>query len=130
MISWIIIELAHWHKSQRVDISPLNTSFWFRAYQSLFLLLNAVFSEEATNTNITVFDLTRPWFEPTIHHTWGENSNHYPTDEIRNEDTEDPLYIEIRQTSITEIHVYLWIIDIMKNIITSNTWRANTTITK
>jgi len=39
-LGWIFIVLAHWNNSQRVDMSfHLDTSFWFRANQSLFILL-------------------------------------------------------------------------------------------
>ena len=41
-------------------------------------------SGEATNTNFTVFGLTRPGLEPTIYHTRGEHANHYTTDVVLN----------------------------------------------
>jgi hypothetical protein len=37
-------------------------------------------SKEATNTNVIVFSLTRPWLERTIYRTRGEHANHYTTD--------------------------------------------------
>jgi hypothetical protein len=39
-------------------------------------------SEEATNTNFLVFDLTRPGLKSTIYHTRGEHTNHYTTDAV------------------------------------------------
>ena len=44
MLSWIFfMVLAHWNNSPRIDMSPhSNTLFWFRVYQSLIFLLNAV----------------------------------------------------------------------------------------
>ena len=42
MLSWNFIVLAHWSNSPRVDMSPhSDTLSWFRANQSLLLLLNA-----------------------------------------------------------------------------------------
>jgi len=48
----------------------------FRANQYLLLLLKAVClaSEEAANTNIIVFSLTRPGLEPTIYRNQGEQA--------------------------------------------------------
>ena len=40
-----------------------------------------ILSEEATNTNFIVFDLTRPGLESTICRTRGEHASHYTTDE-------------------------------------------------
>ena len=41
-LSSIFIVLAHWNNSSRIDMSlHSDTLFWFRAYQSLPLLLNA-----------------------------------------------------------------------------------------
>jgi len=39
-------------------------------------------SGEATHTNFIVFDLTRPWFEPTIYRTRGEQAIHYTNDAV------------------------------------------------
>ena len=40
-LSWIFIVLAHWNNSPRIDMSlHSDTLFWFRAIQSLLLLLN------------------------------------------------------------------------------------------
>ena len=49
--------------------------------QPVFALspLWCVLSNEATNTNFIVFDLTRPGLEPMIYHTQGEHGNHYYT---------------------------------------------------
>jgi hypothetical protein len=42
MLSWIFIVLAHWNNSLGINISlHSDTLSWFRANQSLFLLLNA-----------------------------------------------------------------------------------------
>jgi hypothetical protein len=35
---------------------------------------------EATNTNFSVFGLTRLGIEPTFYRTCGEHANHYTTD--------------------------------------------------
>jgi hypothetical protein len=41
-LSWILIVLAHWNNSPRVDMSlHSDTLFWFRANQYLLFLLNA-----------------------------------------------------------------------------------------
>jgi hypothetical protein len=45
-LAWSVVdrelELSHWNNSPRIDMSShSDTSFWFRANQSLFLLLNA-----------------------------------------------------------------------------------------
>jgi hypothetical protein len=52
--------------------------------QPVFALtpLCCVLSEEATNTNFLVFDLTRPWLKSKIYHTRGEHTNHYTTDAV------------------------------------------------
>ena len=39
-------------------------------------------SEEATNTNFIVFDLTRPGLDPTIYRTRGEHANYYTNDAV------------------------------------------------
>jgi hypothetical protein len=41
-----------------------------------------IFSCFATNTNFTVFGLTRSRLEPTIYRTWGEHANHYTTEAV------------------------------------------------
>jgi hypothetical protein len=55
--------------------------FWFRASQSLLLLLNAACLAEKKQILILVFDLTRPGIELTIYHTRDKHANHYPTGE-------------------------------------------------
>jgi len=66
--------LAHWNNSPRVDVSlHPDTLTWFRANQSLFLLLIA------THTNFIVFDLTQFEIEHTIYRTRGKHANHYST---------------------------------------------------
>ena len=84
-LRWIFIVLAHWSNSPRVDMSlHSDTLFWLRANKSLLSLLNAcVLRGEATNTNFTVFGLTRPRLEHTIYHTRGEHANHYATDAVQ-----------------------------------------------
>jgi hypothetical protein len=43
MPSWILIALAYWNNSLRIDMSlHLDTLFWFRANQSLLFLFNTV----------------------------------------------------------------------------------------
>ena len=39
-------------------------------------------SEDATNTNFTVYGLTRSGLDPTIFLTRGQHANHYPIDEV------------------------------------------------
>ena len=59
--TWIFIVLAHWNNSPLVDMSlHSNTLFWFRAKQSLFLLLNAACSAE--KVKIPLYSL---WFDRT-----------------------------------------------------------------
>jgi hypothetical protein len=82
--SWIFIVLAHWNNSPRIDMSLLSdTLFWFRANQSLLLLLNAACLAEKQQIPISVFGLTRPGLEPTIYRIWGELANHYTTEKVR-----------------------------------------------
>ena len=52
--------------------------FWFRAKQSLLLLLNTACLAEKQH----IFGLTRPGLEPTIYRTPGEHANHYTTDAV------------------------------------------------
>ena len=62
MLSWIFIVLAHWNNSQRKDMSlHSDTSFWFRANQSLLFLLNAVCLAEKQQIPIIFF----LWFDPS-----------------------------------------------------------------
>ena len=37
---------------------------------------------EETNTTFIVFGLTRPWLEPIIYRTRGEDANYYTTDAV------------------------------------------------
>jgi hypothetical protein len=39
-------------------------------------------SGEATNTNFTIFGLTRTGLEPTIYRTRGKHADHYTTDVV------------------------------------------------
>jgi hypothetical protein len=71
-LNWIFIVpwvLAHWNNSPLVDMSFLsNTLSWFRAKQSLLLLLKAACLAEKQQTLILlVFRLTRQGFEPRIY---------------------------------------------------------------
>ena len=76
VLNWIFIELAHWNNSPKVDMSLYtDTLFWFRAKQSLLLLLDAV---------CLVFRLRRTRVWSTIYRTWswGDHRNHYTTDAV------------------------------------------------
>jgi hypothetical protein len=67
----------------RVDLLlHSDTLFWFRANQSLLLLLNGVCLAEKQQIPILVFGLTKPGLEPTIYHTRGEHANHYNTNVV------------------------------------------------
>ena len=57
-----------------------DTLFWFRANQSLLLLLNAACLAEKQQIPVSVFGVTRLGLKPTIYRTWGEHANHYTTD--------------------------------------------------
>ena len=85
-LSWILIVLAHWNNSPRIDMSlHLDTLFWFRSNQSLLFLLNAACLAEKKQIPILkslVFN--RPGLEPTIYRTRGEHVNHYTTNAVRN----------------------------------------------
>ena len=53
MLSWIVIVLAHWNNSPRVDMMlHSDTLFWFRANQSLLLPLNAACLAEKQQISI------------------------------------------------------------------------------
>jgi hypothetical protein len=52
-----------------------DTLFWFRANQSLLLLLNAACLAEKQQIPIL-----KSLLKLTICHTWGEQANHYTTD--------------------------------------------------
>jgi hypothetical protein len=63
-----------------------DTLFWFRANQSLLLLINTVcFAEKQQISNFIVFGLTRQGLDPTIYRTRGEHANHYTTDAVRSD---------------------------------------------
>jgi len=52
-LSWMFIVLAHWNNSPRIYISPhSDTLSWFRANQSLLLLLICVCLAEKQQTPI------------------------------------------------------------------------------
>ena len=58
MLSWIFIMLAHWNNSLQVDmLLHSDILFWFRANQSLFLLLSVVCLAEKPLS--TIFQLYR-----------------------------------------------------------------------
>ena len=78
----LFIELDHLNSSLWNDILPYpDTLFW--ANQSLLFLLNAASREEATDTNLIVFGLTRSRLELTIYLTRWEHANHYATIMVR-----------------------------------------------
>ena len=80
-LSWNFIVLGHWNNSPLVDILlHTDTLFWFRADQSLFVLLNAACLAERKNINFIVFGMTRPELESTIYRIPGKHANHYATD--------------------------------------------------
>ena len=58
------------------------TLSWFRANQSLLLLLKAACCREAEITNCIVFGLTRSGIEPTTCNTRGDHTNHYISDVV------------------------------------------------
>jgi hypothetical protein len=73
-------ELDIYSNSPRVNMSlHSDTLFWFRANQSLLLLLSAACLTEKQQIPI---GLTPPGLEPTIYRTRGEHANHYTTDAV------------------------------------------------
>ena len=62
-------------------VAPLGHIILISSRPVFSLSINAVLSEEATNTNF-VLGLTRPGFEPTIYRTRGEHANYYATDAV------------------------------------------------
>jgi hypothetical protein len=73
--------LAHWNNSSQVDmLLHSNTLSWFRAHQSLLLVL--LLSRGAANTNFIALGVNKPGLESKIYNTWGEHatSNYYATD--------------------------------------------------
>ena len=82
-LSWNFIVLPHWNNSPRVDMSlHTDTLFWFRANQSLLLLLNEACLAEKQHTNFIVFGLARPGLEPTMYRPRGEHANNCVTDGV------------------------------------------------
>ena len=74
--SWIFIVLSHCNNSPRVDMSLYSdTLFWFRANQSLFLLLNAACL--AVKQQIPIL-MSLVWPDRAR----GEHSNHYATNAV------------------------------------------------
>ena len=58
---------------------------WFKANQSLLLLLNAACLVEKQQLPVLfniVFSLTWSGLEPSIYRMWGEHANHYTTDVV------------------------------------------------
>ena len=55
---------------------PLHSKslFWFRANQSLLLLLKASWFADSSK-----YQFNNLWFDPTIYHTWGMHVNHFIT---------------------------------------------------
>ena len=81
-LSWMFMVLAHWNKSAGKCVAQLR--------KAMLMLSQPVFditpyccwrNGETTNTNFIVFSMIRLGIE--IYHTWGENANHYTTDEVR-----------------------------------------------
>jgi hypothetical protein len=60
------------HVSPLGHIIPIPSQPVFDLTLSFYVL-----TEEATNANLLVFDLTRTGLEPTIYRTWAELANHY-----------------------------------------------------
>ena len=60
-----------------------DTLFWFRANQSLLLLLNAACLAEKQQIPISVFGLTQSGLEAPIYRTWGEHANHNANDTVK-----------------------------------------------
>ena len=91
----LLMVLAHWNNSPNIDmLLILNTLLWFRANQSLHILLNAVCLVEKPKITIS-YSLVRthdlPYqrranprstipeaIEPTIYHTRGERTHDLP----------------------------------------------------
>ena len=78
----LFIELDHLNSSLWIDVLPYPDTL-FRANQSLLFLPSAASLEEATNTNLIVFGLTRLGLEPMIYLTQWEHDNHYATITVR-----------------------------------------------
>ena len=66
----IIIVLAHWSNSLQVGMSlHLDTLSWFKANQSLLLLLNAACLAKKQQIPISIFGLTRPGLKTMLYYT-------------------------------------------------------------
>jgi hypothetical protein len=61
------------------------TTDMFHPSQPVFALSSYCcgLSDEATNTNVIVFGLTKPGLKQTIYRTRGEHGNHYATDAVK-----------------------------------------------
>jgi hypothetical protein len=71
MLNWILIVLAHWKNTPRIDMSTHSDILsWFRVNQSFSL----------ADTNFIGSGFTRSAIEHTIYRTRGERSVHYTTD--------------------------------------------------
>ena len=57
-------------------------------------------SDEATNTNVIVFGLTKPGLKQTIYRTRGEHGNHYATDAVKKNVRSDDFNLTNRNTLI------------------------------
>jgi hypothetical protein len=69
--------LDHWNNSHGHQVEMLlhsDTLSWFRANQSLLLLLNDAYLAEKQQIPILVFGLTRHVLKPNIYCTGGENA--------------------------------------------------------
>ena len=83
-LSWICIVQAHGNYSPLIDMSPnSDTLSWFRANQSLPILLNAACLAEKQHISIDNLWFYQIGIEPTIYHTRGKHANHYTTDDVR-----------------------------------------------
>ena len=104
------IVLAHWNNSPRIDMSlHSDILFWFRANQSLLLLLNATcLAEKQLIPILYSLGLTRPRLEPTVYCSRGEHDNHYTTDAVA-------LYLR------TEC-LRTWLTEAYKNKVTVTVW--------
>jgi hypothetical protein len=74
----IIIVLAHWSNNLQVGMSlRLNTLSWFKANQSLLLLLNAACLAKKQQIPISIFGLTRPCLNTMLYYTLQVPHYHY-----------------------------------------------------
>ena len=71
----IIIVLSHWSNSLQIGMSlHLDTLSWFKANQSLLLLLNAACLAKKQPIPISIFGLTRPGLKTMLYHTLQVNT--------------------------------------------------------